>query len=600
MNEQYFTSLNGYIVKDPKSIHTYNTVLDMKSDIKLKDGALVKTKGYYNVNDGGSAEYYIRNKTNEDIEDNGLIHFITDYLVAELLVKDDKINVKQFGAKGDGSTDVTTIIQSCVNNFSKVYIPDGIYVISDTIVLPKNHKIEGESIDNTIIKGNGNGKYIFQYMNSYDYQSFNALINQMTLTRLNENNTPKGIDFSNGSIKLTNLKIINITNPIHATGQYKDNIYIENVTATYSPGYGENDYFFDISCNCDNLYINQLRVGFDANTWNDDIQHTMRIRNCTGGSISNSTLGNHLSVERCNNLKLNSIHFESSKEEQIKISDSFISINGLFKWKNTTNKDIVVTSTKENNSNVVINNAQFNFYPFESTQTVPSIDFIEVDNFTNLKTTNIKYGIQLQKVNNYHSNILLQPKQLNPYNDNINLPDNFSVKNFGNNNNLDTYYPTNVSLTWQGGEYNKFIFVITDNPSSNKYVNKSNVKTIENSCFFYLRNDGIKARNCYVIVYGSNDNGTTYTRKWIVPVDDLGMIITNGENFNLSTYETSTDYTTEINSYILCNRVKYENNNYKLHCSTLVSTTYNQGDEIILPTTKYLYTSSGLKEFNLQ
>ena len=85
MNEQYFSELNGYLVKDSRAVHTYDNVSSMKSDTNLRAGTHVRTKGYYNINDGGSAEYYVRNKTIDDVENNGTTHFVGDTLVAELI-----------------------------------------------------------------------------------------------------------------------------------------------------------------------------------------------------------------------------------------------------------------------------------------------------------------------------------------------------------------------------------------------------------------------------------------------------------------------------------------------------------------------------------
>ena len=51
--------LNGYKIKDKKAVRYYDTISNMKSDTTLKAGMHVKTKGYYSVNDGGNAEYYI-------------------------------------------------------------------------------------------------------------------------------------------------------------------------------------------------------------------------------------------------------------------------------------------------------------------------------------------------------------------------------------------------------------------------------------------------------------------------------------------------------------------------------------------------------------
>ena len=127
-----------------KKPYYFDNVASMKSS-KLKAGDCCITLGYYETNDGGGATYQIRTKTKSDVEDNGSIHFIGNNFVAELIFKDSKINVKQFGAKGDGENDDTQAIQSAIdyckskviNNMtgnSTIIIPGGKYLITDTIV----------------------------------------------------------------------------------------------------------------------------------------------------------------------------------------------------------------------------------------------------------------------------------------------------------------------------------------------------------------------------------------------------------------------------------------------------------------------------------
>ena len=64
----------------------------------------------------------------------------------------DIINIKDFGAKGDGVTDDTEAIQAAIHTASlrgggEVKVPEGIYIISDTLIVP----------DNIILVGNGVG-----------------------------------------------------------------------------------------------------------------------------------------------------------------------------------------------------------------------------------------------------------------------------------------------------------------------------------------------------------------------------------------------------------------------------------------------------------
>ena len=55
----------------------------------------------------------------------------------------DVVNVKDFGAKGDGETDDTTAIQAAINTNKPVYVPIGTYMISSPILLPSGARFYG-------------------------------------------------------------------------------------------------------------------------------------------------------------------------------------------------------------------------------------------------------------------------------------------------------------------------------------------------------------------------------------------------------------------------------------------------------------------------
>ena len=50
-----------------KAIFCFNTVADMKEATNLISGSYARTLGYYNIDDGGSATYYITDTENNDI-----------------------------------------------------------------------------------------------------------------------------------------------------------------------------------------------------------------------------------------------------------------------------------------------------------------------------------------------------------------------------------------------------------------------------------------------------------------------------------------------------------------------------------------------------
>lgn len=109
-----------------------NTITDLKNS-NFKNGDIVKTLGYYNINDGGDGYYIVRTKIESDVEDNGLIHFLNNDLVAELMVIDKEVNILQFGAKNDKSRDIGLLVNNLLSKYKSVYIPKGSYLVENTI-----------------------------------------------------------------------------------------------------------------------------------------------------------------------------------------------------------------------------------------------------------------------------------------------------------------------------------------------------------------------------------------------------------------------------------------------------------------------------------
>lgn len=177
MNEQYFTSLNGYYVKDKEAIHTYDSVAEMKADSKIKEGAYVKTRGYHNVNDGGNGEYLIRTKNQDDVEDNGSIHFTQNNLVAELITK-NVVNYNQFGAYGDGQNDDFQAIEKTHNfaNENKLNVEavtkSTYYIgeINDSIIVKTNTNLNNANfiIDDSVIDFSNKEIPIYKIISNVD------------------------------------------------------------------------------------------------------------------------------------------------------------------------------------------------------------------------------------------------------------------------------------------------------------------------------------------------------------------------------------------------------------------------------------------------
>ena len=147
-SSKVLSAKQGKVLKDlvDKKPYYFDTVADMKAG-NLSAGDMAITKGYYSANDGGGAEYNIVSTTSNYSET------LNNNLKAELIFNDN-INVKQFGAKGDGTNDDTLLIQTAIDtirniNLNKISetdlytltIPTGTYKITDTVELSPLVKI---------------------------------------------------------------------------------------------------------------------------------------------------------------------------------------------------------------------------------------------------------------------------------------------------------------------------------------------------------------------------------------------------------------------------------------------------------------------------
>lgn len=192
-------------------IRVFPSAAALKADTDVRKNDVALTEGYYSSNDGGSALYIIRDKNVSDVEDNCTILFLQNDLVAEFILIDNKVNIKQFGAKGDNVTDDTAFFQAAINKKIKnIYVPSGNYMISSlTIPTSNGIKIYGDvGVFNTYLHQIAitNSHFIIVKDNATCFSLENLALIGHKADQLSSND---GIHFETGAVSTSTWAILN-------------------------------------------------------------------------------------------------------------------------------------------------------------------------------------------------------------------------------------------------------------------------------------------------------------------------------------------------------------------------------------------------------
>lgn len=195
----------------------YNTHQEMIEDTGLINYMKVKTLGYYTINDGGGATYYITNTP----DNTKYQEYVNNLYIT--LIENTEINVHQFGAKGDGITDDTISIQNAIDNVNKynkaLYFNNNTYLISHITISNRKTIINGnkatlKSINNnsnqSLIELNNDG-VIYTNLNNLFIDGNNENIDGILITRNNFVDTQSNIN---------NINISNCKYGLNITGDY--------------------------------------------------------------------------------------------------------------------------------------------------------------------------------------------------------------------------------------------------------------------------------------------------------------------------------------------------------------------------------------------
>jgi hypothetical protein len=140
--------------------------------------------------------------------------------VSYSMINGATVNVLDFGAVGDGTTDNTTAIQAALNSAGDgvVYFPKGIY-ISGSLSIPVNTSLRGESMNSVVLKLK-NGTNPTGFLQTAGFASltntnsnggtFNSQISEITIDGNKANNTSgNGINIYGKAFKIQNIVVQN-------------------------------------------------------------------------------------------------------------------------------------------------------------------------------------------------------------------------------------------------------------------------------------------------------------------------------------------------------------------------------------------------------
>lgn len=153
--------------------------LDTLNELATALGTNAEVLGYYTAGDGGGGLFYW-DSTSTEADNGGTIIQATGINTGRWKrAYSGFVNVKWFGANGDGVTDDTIAIQSAVDTGLEVYFPEGTYKISDTIEASSMTLFGDEAFNASTIKATfyTTDKPMFKTTGYYDKGKYTSFTN---------------------------------------------------------------------------------------------------------------------------------------------------------------------------------------------------------------------------------------------------------------------------------------------------------------------------------------------------------------------------------------------------------------------------------------
>lgn len=264
-------------------IESYSSVNSMINATNLVENKVVRTTGYYENNDGGGALYKIRKHNENDVTNSSTLILLNDpNYVAELIIENE-INVKQFGAKGNGENDDTISIQNAFNylrkyprnekDYSQLYFPNGEYLITDTIIIESGRwsEVRGRAT----LKANMNKPII--RLNSTMWYVFKDLLFVNDNVETNSSSIEIENSYTNKFTDITIDKGYKGINIIYGNQLIFDNVSVQNCNyGLYTTAHGNNTENIFNNCTFEGSSVYNIYLGFD----NSNAYGTYIFNNC--------------------------------------------------------------------------------------------------------------------------------------------------------------------------------------------------------------------------------------------------------------------------------------------------------------------------------
>lgn len=478
----------------------FNTVEDLKSATNVINGSIVKTVGYYNINDKGGSYYVISNSSLNDIRSI----LLNNGLYANMILTSSKLYAKQFGVYGDKTHNDLTNLQALIN-FAKTnnyeIILDGFSYISDTL------DVKGVKISGIGNPANGGGEYT---SSEYGYIGWDYLRNTGDGALITFN------DYKNDMLKQGSGIISDIANPIieckHKDGKFNlENLCIcgwlrnetqEGLLSTYQNDdtyiYGSHKFkdIYVINCGSNGIHLQSLETTVIENlncSWN--FGYGCYIEGVSG----KDTPFEYVELHNChfNGNKLGGFYAHNCYRKQVKFSRCQANSSGLYSQLGInlpeTTQELIFgfkIDGKESSSNSARTNLVFENCYGESTNKLIELLFNGDSTYYVSNNIDLHNNIAYPSTQNDICCLLYFDSY---YTERFNLYNNY----FNGNNLLITSNENlNVIPLLVDNTYNKIVNVKTPTVSSKITVSESTIKRNGNlitMSIFGTTNDNIAA-----------------------------------------------------------------------------------------------------------